>query len=90
MWEEACCGVARSEPGRAIDAVCIGLCSAWLNGMHVRSIALPQVLREVFGPELATEVAARYLQEQSNGRYRFRQQYARWAVGEQEGVGSVI
>lgn len=37
-----------------------------------------QVLREVFGPELASEVAARYLQEQSNGRYRFRTQFARW------------
>ncbi len=46
-----------------------------------------QVLREVFGPELASEVAARYLQEQANGRYRFRQQYARWAA-EQGGTGS--
>ena len=42
---------------------------------------LPQVLEEVFGDaELAGEVAARYLQEQSGGRYRFRQQYARWAA----------
>ena len=36
-----------------------------------------QVLLEVFGAELAPEVAARYLQEQASGRYRFRQQYAR-------------
>lgn len=36
-----------------------------------------QVLLEVFGAELAPEVAARYLQEQASGRYRFRQQYTR-------------
>lgn len=40
-----------------------------------------QVLRETFGPDLAPEVAARYLQEQSNGRYRFRAQYARCGTG---------
>jgi len=34
----------------------------------------------VFGSELAPEVAARFLQEQSEGRYRFRQQYARYGV----------
>ena len=39
-----------------------------------------QVLLEVFGAELAPEVAARYLQEQASGRYRFRQQYARCGV----------
>jgi 4-alpha-glucanotransferase len=43
------------------------LCEPWITD---------EVLREVFGPELASEVAARYLQEQANGRYRFRQQYA--------------
>lgn len=38
-----------------------------------------QVLQDVFGVELAPEVAARYLQEQAGGRYRFRQAYARCA-----------
>ena len=40
------------------------------------------MLLEVFGADLAPEVAARYLQEQASGRYRFRQQYARCGVWE--------
>lgn len=43
------------------------LCQPWITD---------DVLRELFGAELAPEVAARYLQEQAGGRYRFRQQYA--------------
>ncbi|PSC73748.1 4-alpha-glucanotransferase DPE2 [Micractinium conductrix] len=35
-----------------------------------------EVLRETLGAELAVEVAARFLQEQAGGRYRFRKQYA--------------
>ena len=69
--------------GGALRAWACGSCSVpWtpkcLAERTARPLhALPQVLREVFGPELASEVAARYLQEQSNGRYRFRQQYSR-------------
>lgn len=39
------------------------------------------MLRETLGAELAVEVAARFLQEQAGGRYRFRKQYARWDAG---------
>ncbi len=49
------------------------------DSVPIPGFAGPQVLLEVFGAELAPEVAARYLQEQAGGRYRFRQQYARWA-----------
>jgi hypothetical protein len=44
------------------------LCEPWITD---------EVLRETFGAELAPEVAARYLQEQVGGRYRFRKMYAR-------------
>ena len=46
------------------------LCEPWITD---------EVLQEVFGAELAPEVAARYLQEQTGGRYRFRAAYARCA-----------
>lgn len=44
------------------------LCEPWITD---------DVLRDTFGAELAPEVAARYLQEQVGGRYRFRKMYAR-------------
>ncbi|KAI3431637.1 hypothetical protein D9Q98_004684 [Chlorella vulgaris] len=43
------------------------LCEPWITD---------ELLQDVFGAELAPEIAARYLQEQVGGRYRFRQAYS--------------
>lgn len=53
------------------------------HGMHAEPYVTKALLLKLFGPELASEVAARYFMEgQGPGGFRFRPEYCSEKVGE--------